>query len=255
VHCIQLQASHNDDGTEATWHKLYVTAVSLASLACLPLHRIRQMTLQTLRAHTSGLSGVGEGGGAGVSAAAAALVAARAAAQDCKFTCHMVIGVLQFPVSDVPALLPLLASWQGIHCLALETWSADQRLTPAAVHALGAMLEQASTCKLLRLNGYLPLAGAPLLPALHRSSVECVNLGHRGVTDVELAWWCAWRDTCRPINLSVDAHSNHGRAASCRVGNVDYWFGSSGSDASDDEMVDDDDERCTAGRWVEELVT
>jgi hypothetical protein len=203
VTTVQLQDSHAD--VECSWEELRMDDVSVTSLAHLPLRGIKHVRVNEL------VSAATAGGGDGVAAAAAyhtaaatKLSAALAAAPDCTFvSCYEEhIMPVRCSVAEMPALLPLLARWQGVKDLYLTTPS-GQRLTPAAVAALGALLEGMPSCKELTIEGPTPHPSALLLPVLSRTSVSKVFFCHDHMAEAHLMLWCAGGRASHPVALEL----------------------------------------------------
>jgi hypothetical protein len=106
-------------------------------------------------------------------------------------------------VSEMTSLLPLLARWHGVQLLHLET-PMGEGLTPAAVGALGALLERLPTCTDLQICGPVPHPCALLLPALARTSISTVHLDHERLSEARLMLWCAGGQPNRPITVHAD---------------------------------------------------
>jgi hypothetical protein len=207
----QLQHSHVDELGCSRWDEVRVSSSDFASLARLPLRGIKRV--RVWRVGTAGSSSTTttatNGDAAGVSTAAS-LAAALAAAPDCTFAARWAGDylALELHVSEMPALLPLIARWQGVGRLSLRApahGTNPQRLTPAAVKALGALLESMTSCNELSIAGMKPHPSAQLLPVLARTSVTRVSLVDYIITEAELMAWCAGGDAARPIVVAVNA--------------------------------------------------
>jgi hypothetical protein len=209
---VQLQDSHVDVG--CSLEELTVRTVSVTSLAHLPLWGIKRVCagelVSTSATNDNGATAAAAAAAAAAShtAAAAKLAAAMAAAPHCTFACWepetRSCGDLKLKccVAEMPLLLPLLARWQDVDDLRVETPSGEQ-LTPAAVAALGALLEGMPSCTGINIDGPIPHPSALLLQALARSNVSKVFLEHEGMTDVHLLLWCSGGQASKPITVTL----------------------------------------------------
>ncbi len=201
----RLQRSHLAEDRIA-WEEFCIRSIDVASLARLPLRVIKRVYVVGLYSDwscttTSNTTTINSGDAA-AAAAGATLTAALAADPDCTFTCIDGHLDLHLHVSEMPALLPLIARWQGVRYLSLHTpvhGTDAQRLTAAAAGALGALLQVLPSCSVLRLCGLKPHPSALLLPVLAHTSVTRVDLVDDSITEAELMAWCAGGDAAHPI--------------------------------------------------------
>ncbi len=99
--------------------------------------------------------------------------------------------------------------------LNLSDTTSVEHLTPAAVGALGALLESMPGCTHLVIDDLIPHPSALLLPALASTSISKVSLEHDRMTEVQLMLWCAGGQVGHPITVGV--------ASGCQiVGNVSH---------------------------------
>ncbi len=202
----RLQGSHLAEDRMA-WEELCMLSIDVASLARLPLRVIKRVHVVGLYSDwscttTSSTTTINSGDAA--AAAAASLTAALAAAPDCTFTCIDGRLDLHLHVSEMPALLPLIARWQGVRCLSLcVPCKGSQRLTAAAAGALGALLQVLPSCTELQLSGLKPHPSALLLPVLTHTSVTRVDLVDDIITEAELMAWCTGGDAAHPIEFEL----------------------------------------------------
>jgi hypothetical protein len=182
---ICLCTSHAD--AACNWEELSVEETLYTDdLARLPLRGIRTLGVCSFKVHSS-YNRPGE--------TAAALAAALAAAPDCAlgFPCAPELE-LDCSAEELAVLLP---RWQ---CGAMErltlamSSTGTDCLTPAAVAALGSMLQRTPSCKELSIEGFAPPdpKSAPLLlPALRNTAIRKVQLRHPKLTEAQLMAWCA----------------------------------------------------------------
>jgi hypothetical protein len=189
---------------------------------------------------TAGGDGVAAAATSPTTAAAAKLAAAMAAAPDCTLGVSNGLS-LACRVAEMPLLLPLLARWEGVTSLELAT---PQRecLTPAALGALGALLEIMPSCIALLIRGLLPHPSIQLLPALVRTHVSTVVLVHTHMTEAHLMLWCAGGQASRPI--TVELSDNCDLVGSISRVRSALTVPGSGVELRDwvEEYVDDDDD-------------
>jgi hypothetical protein len=203
--CLRLEDNHADaQMVGCSWEELVVAIVTdVQSLARLPLRCIKRVALRCLGCQDNhSNSNTPDADSTPPSSPAAVLASALAAAPACSFCCHDTTGALSFfcPVSQLPAMLPLLARWEGVRTLVVQpAGRVLERLTPAAVGALGALLEGMPSCTNLGISGFTPNFNALLLPALTRTSVVQLDLTLMHVTEVQLALWCAGGNASRSI--------------------------------------------------------
>jgi hypothetical protein len=125
--------------------------------------------------------------------------------------------LLKLHVREMPALLPLLARWQGMRRLKLRLPDDNsQMLTPAALKALVALLEAQHACTELYITDFTPHPTALLLPLLAHTSVTRVVLMDCSITEAELMGWCAGSDVARRVAVLVDGDVE-GKPAHMRV--------------------------------------
>jgi hypothetical protein len=177
------------------------------SLASLPLRRIKRVVLSSVDcpdddSNSNNSDGTTTRNTRPVDAFAAAL----AAAPDCRFSCrpNWDILCLRCPVSRLPAMLPLLARWESFERLTLlemDPWG--KHLTPAAVDALGALLEGMPRCDGLALTFLRPSSTALLLPALTRTSVHSLILFQVHLSEAQLMLWCAGSQPGCPFTVTL----------------------------------------------------
>jgi hypothetical protein len=174
--------------------------VSVTSLAHLPLPGIKRVCVHELECAHFTYFGQGRAAASHAHAAAVKLAAALAAAPHCTFPGTRLN--LKCCVAQLPILLPLLARWHGMERLQLITGTGEC-LTPAAVAALGALLEGMPSCTQLNITGPTPHPSALLLPALVRTRVSTVWLNHYHMTDAHLLLWCAGGQPSHPITVKL----------------------------------------------------
>jgi hypothetical protein len=205
VWSLKLQDKHADTQMACSWEELRIAdAASFVTLARLPLRYIKRVLVGCVECTDCT--------GANVSAIspAAAFAAACVAAPHCHFTSHPNDSLtLICPVSQMPAMLNLLARWEGVKSLTLQPPQGEtQRLTHAAVGALGVLLEGMPSCTELKMYNYAPGVSALLLPALTHSSVGvvCISYAYGAyarITETQLALWCAGSQPGRPFTVKM----------------------------------------------------
>jgi hypothetical protein len=171
VGCCELQTSHADN-LACSWETLRITGcLDTTALTRLPLRGIRKLEVDSVMS-------------AGTTPTEVA--AALAAVPDCVLSCP--IGCLELEC-DFGELAVLLSRMQCevLRSVILKPSNTD-RLTPAAVETLVAFLERTPSCSLLHIEGFPP--PATLLPALHRTAVSELYLGHDEMTEAQLMAWC-----------------------------------------------------------------
>jgi hypothetical protein len=214
VYGCELQVSHTHR-TDRSWQELRVGAhLLIASLALLPLRCIQRLVFDDLRQsdiiydlpnpHDLAATPL-------LLTETSQLPAALAAATDCTISCENMryyrrtSGFSVYcSVREMPALLPLLVRVRGMHDLKLSTRESDE-LTPAAVTALGALLEAQRCCTALHLCHTSIHPSAQLLPALANTAVSDLHVQlSRSPTEAELVMWCAGSEVVsRPLNMTV----------------------------------------------------
>ncbi len=196
---LKLQDSHADVQLVCgSWEELHIGfETSVTSLARLPLRCIKRVIAWNL-----GLEDDADGSctsniasDAHPASPVTVLTAALAAAPECELSCACSDGnelQLSCPVSQLPALLPLLARWEGVKSMFLaSSGMVSECLTPAAVGALGALLEGMPSCTKLALCRFTPSLTSLLLPALARTSVRELDFTYMDMSIVQLMLWCA----------------------------------------------------------------
>jgi hypothetical protein len=197
---LELQDSHADGQMACIWEELHIySRICATSLARLPLRCIKRLGVGQVDCYN------GADPAAASTQPTVLLKAALAAAPDC---CCSVTwrGRLSLfcPVRKMPAMLPLLARWEGVKSMLVETKAAEpEYLTPAAVGALGALLESMPNCSELALHNVAPSLNASLLPALSRTSVLTLDFTELHMTEAQLMLWCAGRPEGRRMIVRV----------------------------------------------------
>jgi hypothetical protein len=210
----QLHNNHLDEVGCSSWEELCIDSTDFASLARLPLRRIKRVRVCALC--SAGSSSATVNGDSGFEVAhpeITSLVAALATAPNCAVVCDHCL-LLKLHVSEMPALLPLIARWQGVGRLDLRAPGNDpQQLTPAAVKALGALLEALPSCIELHMTGFKPHPSVQLLPVLAGiTSVTSIRLAINiitstdTITEAEVMAWCAGGNAAHPIVVTVTAY-------------------------------------------------
>jgi hypothetical protein len=207
VGSCELQSSHLHEVGCSSWEELGISHADLLSLARLPLRGIKRVRVGCLSGtKDSSLAPTNSSGAAAGLSAVAAFTAALAAAPDCTFAACFFgdFLTLELHVSEMPAMLPLAANLKDVGCLGLRTPGKDsQQLTPAAVKALGALLEELPSCTELHICGLKPHPSVQLLPVLARTSVTSIHLVDYGITEAELMAWCAGGDAARVVDIDT----------------------------------------------------
>ncbi len=199
VRKVVLQHSHADAG--CSWEELRMCTVTVTSLADLPLRGIKRVCVDELVSAAAAVAGDDGVEAAASHTAAARLTAALAAAPDCTLGVSNGLS-LACRVAEMPLLLPLLVRWEGVERLELSS-PTSECLTPAAVGALGALLERMPLCTHLIIAGLIPHPSALLLPALANTGVSCVALLHGRMIESHLMLWCAGGQASRPITVEL----------------------------------------------------
>ncbi len=227
---LKLQYSHADAQMARSWEELLIMMrPSITAFAHLPLRcikRVRASYLRCLDVHDSNNPAAAS---TQPTPPAALLAAALAAAPNCRFCCHDTTGALRFfcPVSQLPTMLPLLARWEGVKSMFLApAGTASERLTPAAVGVLGALLEGMSGCTKLILRGLTPRLMARLLPAVMHTPVQILDLDVESITEAHLMQWCTCDQGSRSFVVvlspwcNVDGKIDRVRAAIAESGSA-----------------------------------
>ncbi len=208
VENLQLQDSHADAHMTCSWEELIVSSITTVQfVARLPLRCIKRVALRCLACIDIHDNNNPAAASTPPTSPAALFAAALAAAPDCTFSCAPDSDRMGLfcPVRHLPAMLPLLARCKGVKCLAL-LWaeSRPERLTPAAVGALGALLEGMPSCERLTVSGFTPNSNALLLSVLARTSVQVLDLAVESVSETHLMLWCAGGAASRAITVTLD---------------------------------------------------
>jgi hypothetical protein len=206
----ELQDNHADAVMSHSWKELHTSDdMDPRSLARLPLRHIKRLCVPGLTSTNVTASPADE----------------LAAALDAAPGCCVASGPggtlrLNCPANQLPDLLQLLARWdsKGLKQLEVSQRSdvvgdgADEgmnqeQLTPAAVHALGALLEGLPECRQLNICKFLPHPAALLLPALARSSVRVITLSYDRLTEGDLLLLCAGGQASSPVEVRLERPS------------------------------------------------
>jgi hypothetical protein len=193
VGTLQLQDNHAEAKMAHSWEELSVSVEDLTSvigLAHLPLRSIKRVRVWGIFCDCDTED---DASSSSTTSPAPGFASALAAAPICSFTCRC-DNQLHFccPVSQLPAMLPLLARWEGVNRLAVICAKLrSEYLTPASVSALGALLEGMPSCTRLRLHLFIPSLTTPLVPALVRTSILTLRLTPECLSETHLALWCA----------------------------------------------------------------
>jgi hypothetical protein len=192
------------------WEELHITCdLATAALARLPLRGIRKLEVCCVRNLDSDRA---------TTTTAAELAAALASAPDCVFVCPG--GGRLFFKCDVGQLEVLLPRWQGEAAVPSMTLTAPSTecLTPAAVEALGSLLERTPSCTELHIKGGAPPdpETSPLLPALRNTAISTVRLQQDQMTEAQLLAWCSGKNLVRPIVVVWEGRISAGGLARIR---------------------------------------
>jgi hypothetical protein len=180
VEACQLQTSHAD--VSCNWEELHASSyLEAAQLILLPLRGIRKLEAHTVYGYDM-MPG---------SRSTHELAAALAAAPGCVLSCACTELCFHCDAGTLPVPLP---RWrcEEVRWLTVST-PKTERLTPAAVEALGSLLQRTPSCKDLCIEDFGPpdAASSPLLPALISTEISEVRLRYAEMTEAQLLAWCA----------------------------------------------------------------
>jgi hypothetical protein len=212
---LELQDNHADSPLMVfSWEQLFIRCLASATmLARLPLRCIKRVVAWGVECEEDTTGNSSKNG----TTLAATFAAALASAPDCRFACR---GTLRLfcSASQLPAMLPLLARWEGVWSLWLSSpGRSSDLLTPAAVSALGALLEGMPSCTKLNLHGYAPSPSAPLLPVLTRTSVVALVISCSPMTEAQMMMCCTGSQPGRAYTVKLRGSGDFFRAAVANV--------------------------------------